>query len=98
VSVPTTFTVTPVGDQLVAYDFEPHGTTFAVPLTFMQDLSRTNFIAGKTAHGAYFADRSKIDVAAGTAQVSELFTLSFDNLGWSFFLIEHFSGYLVSMG
>lgn len=98
VSVPTTFRVTPVGGNLVAYDFEPHGTTFAVPLTFSQDLSRTNFVSGRTTRGAYFSDKTKIDAQGGTADVSELFTLSFDQFGWSFFSIKHFSGYLVAMG
>lgn len=98
VSVPTTFTVTPVGGKYVAYDFEPHGSTFKVPLTFMQDLSKTNYTSGTPLGGAYFSDKSLIDTAAGSAGVSELFTLSFDGFGVSFFSITHFSGYLVSMG
>lgn len=98
VSVPTTFSVTPVGGNLVAYDFEPHGTNFAVPLTFSQDLSKTNFVSGRVTRGAYFTDKTKIDATGGTADVSELFTLSFDQFGWSFFSIKHFSGYLVAMG
>jgi ZU5 domain len=97
VRAPTTFSVTPIGGDVVAYDFEPHGTKFAVPLTFMQDLAKTNYVAGKTIRGGYFADRSHIDTTTKKAQVSELFTISFDGFGWSFFSITHFSGYLVSM-
>lgn len=97
VSASTTFSVTPVGGRYVAYDFEPHGTSFAVPLTFMQDLSKTKHKSGTSIRGAYFSDKSLIDQAVGSAGVSELFTLSFDGLGWSFFSISHFSGYLVSM-
>ncbi|MCC6774787.1 MAG: hypothetical protein IT360_26675 [Gemmatimonadaceae bacterium] len=98
VLTPTTFKVTPVGGSYVAYDFEPHGASFAVPLTFMQALSKTNYVSGAEVGGAYFSDKSLIDTAGGTANVSELFTLSFDGFGLSFFSITHFSGYLVSMG
>ena len=97
VTVPTTFTVTPVGGQYVAYDFEPHGATFTTPLTFVQDLSKTNYSSGATIGGAYFSDKSLINTASGSAAVSELFTLSHDGFGLSFFSITHFSGYLVSM-
>lgn len=97
VASPTPFSVTPVGGRYVAYDFEPHGTTFAVPLTFMQDLSKTKYAKGSAIRGAYFADRSLVDGTAGSADVSELFSLFFDDFGFSFFSITHFSGYLVSM-
>ena len=97
VSVPTTFTVTPVGGKYVAYDFEPHGATFVKPLTFVQDLSKTNYVTGAKIGGAYFSNKSQIDEEDGEAEVNELFTLSFDGFGLSFFSITHFSGYLVSM-
>jgi hypothetical protein len=97
VSAPTTFRVTPVGGRYVAYDFEPHGTTFAVPLTFMQDLSKTKYSSGAAMRGAYFADKALVDGTAGSADVSELFSLFFDDFGFTFFSITHFSGYLVSM-
>lgn len=98
VSSPTTFKVTPVGDGLVAYDFEPHGVTFDVPLVFMQDLSKTNYVAGKSISGAYFTSPTKVNATTQSAEISELFTMSFDGFGLSFFSIKHFSGYLVSMG
>jgi hypothetical protein len=97
VSAPTTFSVTPAGGHYVAYDFEPHGTTFAVPLTFLQDLSKTKHKPGSQLRGGYFADKSLIQDALGSASVSELFTMVLDALGYSSFSITHFSGYLVSM-
>jgi len=96
----TTFTATAIAGNLVAYEFEPHGTTFAVPLQFTQDLRKTSLVGMLTAplmDGAYFTDRSKLLPTTGVAFVSEI-TPAVVNLLKSqvSFPIDHFSGYLIS--
>jgi hypothetical protein len=94
------FTATAIAGRLVAYDFQPHGTKFAVPLQFHQDLRKTSLLGVLTVplmDGAYFTDRSMLDQNAGTALVSELrlAVLNLLQLRVSF-PINHFSGYLIS--
>jgi hypothetical protein len=100
VSKNTTFTATAVAGRLVAYEFEPHGTTFAVPLQFQQDLKKTSLLSTLTAplmRGAYFTDRSKLNQSLGGALVTELLPATLDLLRSRVsFPIKHFSGYLVS--
>lgn len=100
VSQNTNFTATAIAGTLVAYEFEPHGTTFAVPLQFTQDLRKTSLLGVLTAplmDGAYFTDRSKLNSAAGVAFVSELRPVVTNLLkGQASFPIDHFSGYLIS--
>lgn len=100
VSSDVTFTATALAGKLVAYDFEPHGTKFAVPLQFNQDLRKTNLLATLTApliDGAYFADNSRLNQASGTAFVSELRSATVNLLQFrASFPIDHFSGYLIS--
>jgi ZU5 domain len=94
------FTATALAGKLVAYDFQPHGTKFAVPLQFTQDLRKTNLLATLTSpliDGAYFADRSRLNQASGTAFVSELRAATVSLLQFrASFPIDHFSGYLIS--
>ena len=96
----TTFKVTAVAGKLVAYEFEPHGTTFAVPLQFTQDLKKVSLIGALTGtlmDGAYFSDRSKLNQSSGLAAVSELLPAVTNVLQFKVtFPIKHFSGYLVS--
>lgn len=100
VSADTKFTATALAGKIVAYEFEPHGTTFAVPLQFTQDLRKTSLLAALTApllDGAYFTDEGKLNQASGTAFVSELRSATVNLLkGQASFPINHFSGYLVS--
>jgi len=108
VSANTSFTATVLPGLVVAYDFQPHGTVFAVPLTFSQDLGPTNadhirLPAGYVPNiqGAYFASPSLIDQTTGTAAVDELLPAEVDVTvtGKSVsFPIYHFSGYLISTG
>lgn len=95
------FSVTRLAGSIVAYDFEPHGIKFAVPLVLEQPIDGTNFASwpsNANVRGAYFADRIKLDQARGKAKVSE-FRASFlsSDKKWIRFSIEHFSGYMVSM-
>jgi hypothetical protein len=108
VTADTRFTVTALPGNVVAYDFEPHGTTFAVPLTFVQQLGGTNADHIKLPKGyvpnfdgAYYVSPSQIDQTTGVAQVQELIpadsgvTFSGNSLS---FPIWHFSGYMISTG
>ncbi len=100
VSSNTMFTATALAGRLVAYDFQPHGTNFAVPLQFTQDLRKTSLTATLTApllRGAYFEDESRLNQQLGLAFVSELLPATVDLLRFRVsFPIKHFSGYLVS--
>jgi hypothetical protein len=96
----TTFKATAIAGNLVAYEFEPHGTTFAVPLQFTQDLRKTSLVGMLTAplmDGAYFTDRSKLLPTTGVAFVSEIKPAVVNLLKSQVsFPIDHFSGYLIS--
>ena len=101
-------TVTALPGATVAYEFEPHGTQFLAPLTFVQKLGHTNLHHAKVPpgwehklQGAYFADPSMIDLETGIAVVSELLPVDLEAT-WSgdqlTFPIWHFSGYMASTG
>ena len=94
------FTATALAGRAVAYDFQPHGTKFAVPLTFQQDLRKTSLFGTLTApvlNGAYFADKQQINRQSGLGLVNEVIPATVDVLRSRVgFPIEHFSGYLVS--
>jgi len=96
----TKFTATALAGRLVAYEFEPHGTKFPVPLQFTQDLSKVSLLGVVTApvlDGAYFTDTSKLNQNLGRAAVSEILPATVDLLRLRVgFPINHFSGYLVS--
>jgi ZU5 domain-containing protein len=96
----TNFTATALAGRLAAYEFEPHGTKFAVPLRFTQDLKKLSLLGVVTApvlDGAYFTDASRLNQAAGLAAVSEIVPATVDLLRLQVgFPINHFSGYLVS--
>lgn len=101
VSANTTFKVTRLAGNIVAYEFEPHGTTFAEPLTITQSTAGTNFnsfLLAPLVRGAYFADKGLLDQLAGTALVNELRAATVDrNRTTVTFTVNHFSGYMVSM-
>lgn len=99
VSRPVTFSVTRIAGNVVAYDFQPHGTTFAVPIQIEQPTLGTNLMkqpAVKSISGAYF---SWLNQASGTAGVTEFRpTFVAADKAWIKFTVEHFSGYMVSTG
>ena len=100
VSSKTKFVATALAGNLVAYEFEPHGTRFAVPLQFQQDLKKVSLLGALTSplmKGAYFTDEGKLDQTTGLAFITELIPATLDLLkGRVGFPIKHFSGYLVS--
>jgi hypothetical protein len=96
---PTTITMTARAGSLVAYDFAPHGITFARPLVFTQRLSGTNatLLSVPFLKLAYYTDPSLLGAVTGT--VSELIGGVSSLLTWTFSApIKHFSGYMVSCG
>ena len=104
VSQPTQFGVTAKPGRMVAYDFSPHGTTFARPLRLEQDQSQIERPAGAPGHSpvlqlGYFLGDADLDQSNGAANVTELNDQisDFPAVGFTF-PVYHFSGYIVSWG
>jgi hypothetical protein len=91
-------TVTALAGSNVAYTFEPHGTTFLVPLVVTQDLSNTQARTGGLVNPlslfvGYFPDNNNL------LSVTELLNVNLNLLNQSaVFTISHFSGYIVASG
>ncbi|CAN5453144.1 hypothetical protein BH09GEM1_BH09GEM1_43410 [soil metagenome] len=99
VSSQVQFTMTARAGSLVAYDFAPHGTTFAKPLVLTQSLSGTsaNLLNKSLLELGYYSDPSQLTTSGGL--LSELTSGIVDLLGWTFSAnIKHFSGYVVGCG
>jgi hypothetical protein len=101
VSTSTTITVTALAGSKVAYEFEPHGIQFNVPLIATQSLAGTSAWNGSlvspSLSAGYFAD--SLTATGSTALVSELLGVTLDGLlGRASFSISHFSGYLLATG
>lgn len=103
VTSPTQITVTAVAGSEVAYEFEPHGTHFLVPLLVTQDLHGTSAdssgILPSVLYAGYFADLSALNQLSATALVDELLNTSISTWrGTATFAVWHFSGYLLATG
>jgi hypothetical protein len=98
VKAPVKFTVTALKGSLVAYEFGPHGISFARALAARQDLSVTQWRPDlRPLTAGYFADKSALDAATATALVSEVINGVISPLSKQFaFGIDHFSGYVVA--
>lgn len=104
----TKVTVTAVAGNQIAYEFEPHGTRFLVPLIVTQDLANTsaansggllNTLLSGGIFAGYFSSVSDLNQGAGTALVSELLGVALNlSSKTATFSVFHFSGYLVAMG
>jgi hypothetical protein len=95
----TTITMTARAGTLVAYDFAPHGITFAKPLVFSQQLRGTNatLLSAPLMRLGYYSDASLLTRTGGL--VSELLGGAVNTLTWTFTsTIPHFSGYIVTCG
>lgn len=94
-----TITVTAQKGDMVAYDFQPHGTKFLKPLVFRQNLVGTSWGSSLlgTLHGGYFKSTSQLNEARNTALLDELLPALILNRQVTFD-INHFSGYMVSSG
>jgi hypothetical protein len=93
-----TFKITALAGSNVAYTFEPHGTTFLLPLVGTQSLVNTQARKGGLVDAlslsvGYFTDDTKVNL------VTELLTVGVNLLNQtSIVTIWHFSGYMWSMG
>ena len=95
----TVITMTARVGSLVAYDFAPHGITFAKPLVFTQKLSGTplNLLNASLLQLGYYPDPSRLTLDGGL--VSELIGGNVNIRSWTFTsTIQHFSGYVVACG
>jgi hypothetical protein len=95
----TTITMTARAGSLVAYDFAPHGITFAKPLVFSQQLKGTNasLLTAPFLQLGYYSDPNLLTKVGGL--VSELLGGTLNTLTWTFTApIPHFSGYIVTCG
>ena len=95
----TVITMTARKGSLIAYDFAPHGITFAKPLVFTQQLSGTTatLLTAPLLKLAYYSDPNLLTALGGTA--SELISGTVNLLSWTFTSnINHFSGYFISCG
>jgi len=94
----TRITVTALAGANVAYEFEPHGIKFAVPLVATQSLRGTQAQSGGLINPSslfvgYFPD------ATNQTLVSELLNLNVNVLNeTSVLTIWHFSGYIIATG
>lgn len=95
VDKPTNFSVTAIAGSALAYEFQPHGTQFKVPLVLRQSVLSTSIGWGQTVGGGYFTDRSKLDGRKRSASVAEQMPARWKG-SWIEIDIRHFSGYLVS--
>ena len=98
-STPTVITMTARAGSLVAYDFAPHGITFAKPLVFTQKLAGTNasLLSVPFLKLGYYSDPRLLGQLGGL--VSELISGSVNLVSWTFTSnITHFSGYMLSCG
>lgn len=95
---PTKMSVTALAGSSVAYEFEPHGIKFTVPLVATQSLKGTQaqnggLINPLSLFAGYFPDSKRITT------VSELLNLNVNVLGQTSVLtIWHFSGYIIATG
>jgi hypothetical protein len=94
----TKITVTAVAGSNVAYEFEPHGLHFVVPIFATQDLRNTQAASGGLVNPlslfvGYFPDNTSL------TSVTELLGLGIDLLNQtSTASISHFSGYIWATG
>ena len=98
-AVTTVISMTARAGTVIAYDFAPHGTTFAKPLVFTQALAGTNVapVLAPLLTLGYYADPSYLTTLG--ASVSEFISGSSNLVNASFTSsISHFSGYMVACG
>lgn len=95
VGKPTNFKITARKGSYLAYDMEPHGTRFLVPLIATQNISQTNArgLLNLSLSLGYYTDPSKITT------VSEILGAQVDLLKLTAVsTIPHFSGYIWATG
>jgi hypothetical protein len=103
VSTSTLFAARALPGSMVAYEFEPHGATFAEPVRIQQQFAGPHAVdlsGGMSSfEGGYFPDAALLDATANQALVSELLPATVDPANhYVFFTVHHFSGYLLASG
>jgi hypothetical protein len=95
-------TVTAKAGDMVAYDFQPHGTQFAKPITLTQTVRGTSYerLSNKAAvEAGYFADPLELNELTNTATVTEFLPAAPELNGTHLKVdVHHFSGYMLSSG
>ena len=96
-----TFTVTRLPGRIVAYEFQPHGVTFRVPVV-LEHATRgidTRSLDAGSLLAAHFQSATALDQTTGTAAATEFAPAS---LSWdrstAKLTLPHFSGWMVSTG
>jgi len=93
-----TITMTVIPGKIVAYDFEPHGTTFRKALTLSVDVKATKHALKKSPlFGGYFKSNAQVDAAKGVVTITEVLSA---RLRGNILTLNlwHFSGWMVSTG
>ncbi len=93
----TTFKVTALPGNAIAYEFAPHGITFKVPLNLQQSLGRSTWLPGLPLRGGYFKSAGQVNTKLRQAQVDELLPAT-QSGAEAVLQLKHFSGYLIAMG
>jgi hypothetical protein len=93
----TTFKVTALAGNAIAYEFAPHGITFKVPLQLQQSLGRSTWLPGLPLRGGYFKSAGQVNTKLRQAQVDELLPAT-QSGAEAVLQLKHFSGYLIAMG
>jgi hypothetical protein len=102
VVAPTHITVTALKGGPIAYQFEPHGLQFAVPLQLTQSLRvaklpTRSVLNAKLFVGYFGTDSLVTDSATGAVRVTEILPVLVDVRGNAAVLsIHHFCGYTVA--
>jgi len=95
----TTITATALKGDMVAYEFGPHGTRFALPLVVTQATAGTDadaLPAGTVLQLGYFNGRQALDPVGKKARVAELISsLALVAHESVVFPVWHFSGYTI---
>lgn len=86
----TRITVTAPAGDLVGYHFEPHGLQFRVPVTVVQDMSKTKGLHLTGLSAVYF--QGELEPQVSILERLPLFLLRVLGI----FTIEHFSGYVIA--
>lgn len=102
VSFPTAFVVTRLPGRLVAYDFQPHGIRFNVPVQFEHSTSGIDMKSvdgASQVEAAHFLDLTALDQLLGTAEATEFApTIIATDKSKVTMAFPHFSGWMVSTG
>jgi hypothetical protein len=96
-----TFTVTALPGKMVAYEFEPHGTTFSQPLYIVQNLDGVD-VSGKDMakfEVGYFKSSTQVNELDQSVTVNEFLPIFYEASHKVLYApITHFSGYMIATG